>query len=86
MYHVFCIFTGQHLYIYDTKILYALSTDTSIHFWIENIPLVSPLQYIYYNLMFDTWRKLTWSTDTSVQTQIDWMIVVSVLNDILITP
>jgi len=71
---------------YDTTILRALSPDSSILIWIKTITVVSPLHYMYYYLTFDTSRKLTWSTDTSIKTQIQWIIVVSVLNNILISP
>jgi len=36
--------------------------------------------------MYETRTKLTWSSDTSIPTEIEWMIVVSVLNNILISP
>jgi len=45
--------------------------------------VVSHLHDIYYHLLYDARMKLTVSTDTSINIQIESMIIVSDLNDIL---
>jgi len=56
---------------HDSKILFVLYTDTSIHIQIEALTVLSTLNNIYYYLLYDTGMLFTSSRDITDQTQIE---------------
>ena len=53
---------------YNSKILFALYTDNSIHIGLKAMTVVSSLTNIYYYWLYDTGKLLTWCNVISIRT------------------